>query len=101
MEVGFLSDASFARLSITTSRGGGRSFVVRETSSRESRGLFVGSLSGRASLLVAPQFLFFAFALCSRWEHALHTGFPACSPVLAVLHSLVSAAPHPAHVHPG
>ena len=97
----FVSDASFARLSITTSRGGGRSFVVRETSSRESCGLFVGSLSGRASLRVAPHPLLFAFAFRSRRWHALHTGFPACSPVVAVLHPLASAAPHPAHVHPG
>ena len=65
-EDGFLSDASFARLSITTSRGGGRSFVVRERSSRESRGSFVRSSSGRASLRFAPHPLFFAFALCSR-----------------------------------
>ena len=78
MKLIFLSDASFARLSIKTSRGGG--FVVRERSSRESRGSFVGSSSRRASLRVAPHLLLFS----RRW-HALHTGFPACSPVLAVL----------------
>ena len=98
----FLSDASFARLSITTSRGGGRSFVVRERSSRESRGLFVvGSWSGRASLRFAPHLLFFAFACRSRCWHALHMGFPACSPVVAVTHALASAVPQSAQVHPG